>query len=73
VNCALAFVPAPRLPADQPVTDAERGAAVHDVATAINSSIVYLTEGDRRELAAALLAGLSVELDMTPFVPPAAR
>lgn len=58
MNCALACVPAPRLPAAETVTDAERGAAVHDVASAIASSLPYLTEEDRRELATALLAGL---------------
>jgi Uncharacterized protein conserved in bacteria len=58
VDCALACVPAPRLPRGQTVTDDERGAAIHDTATAIQAGLPYLTETDRRELAEALLAGL---------------
>jgi hypothetical protein len=69
VNCALACVPAPR-PPDQTVTDAERGAAVHDVASAITSGLPYLTEQDRRELAAVLLGGLP---DMAAFVTKVSR
>jgi NTP pyrophosphatase (non-canonical NTP hydrolase) len=64
VSCALACVPAPSLPRDEDgfeylsVTDAERGAAVHDIATAITNGLPYLSDIDRRELAAALLAWL---------------
>lgn len=61
MDCALACVPSPRLPQGVTVTNDERGAAVHDVATAIQGSLPYLTDDDRRELAGALLSGLPAE------------
>ena len=35
--------------------------AVYDIAAAINNGLEHLTDNDRRELAAALLDGLSAE------------
>jgi predicted HAD superfamily Cof-like phosphohydrolase len=58
VEFALECVPEPRISSDQPVTSAERAAAIHDVVTTVRNGSPYLTENDRRELAAALLNGL---------------
>jgi hypothetical protein len=55
VEFALESVPEPRI-APRQITDAERCAAVHDVAAAITNGWAYLTEDDRRELAATLLS-----------------
>jgi len=57
VCAALACVPSQDI-SDQTVTDERRGAAVFDLAAAISGGRRYLTESDRRELAATLLDGL---------------